>query len=55
MVDTFTVFYAPIMSDIIEEAIVEEGKNQYDLVIGGVDEFDGPKTFPLALVCVTGN
>ena len=34
MVDTFSVFYAPIMSDIIEEAIVEEGKNQYDLVIG---------------------
>ena len=46
MVDTFTVFYAPIMSDIIEEAIVEEGKNQYDLVIVGWMSLMDPKHFP---------
>ena len=26
MVDTFAVFYAPIMSEAIEEAMAEEGK-----------------------------
>ena len=26
MVDTFPVFYAPVMSEAIEEAMVEEGK-----------------------------